>query len=64
MGRLGHEARTAMAVLLKQGHSQSAVSAFSAVRRGSRKLGKYEPFLSFGIARSTWPVRVCQGRSR
>jgi len=35
MGRLGHEARTAMAVLLKQGHSQSAVARLLGVTEGA-----------------------------
>ncbi|MFP4406845.1 IS21 family transposase [Rhodosalinus sp.] len=35
MGRLGHEARTAMAVLLKQGHSQSAVARLLGVTEGT-----------------------------
>jgi hypothetical protein len=57
----------------------TAVSAFSAIglrpiprrdvgeadrRRGSRKAGKYEPFLSFGMASSILPARVSQPRSR
>ena len=35
MGRLGNEARTAMAVLLKQGHSQSAVARLLGVTEGT-----------------------------
>jgi hypothetical protein len=42
----------------------TAVRAFSAVRRGSRNEGRYEPFLSFGIASSTRPARVSQALSR
>jgi hypothetical protein len=42
----------------------TAVSAFSAIRRGSRKPGKYEPFLSFGMRSSAVPARVSQTRSR
>lgn len=34
----------------------TAVSAFSASRRGSRKPGMYEPLRSFGIFRSTVPA--------
>ena len=38
----------------------TAVRAFSAVRRGSRKAGKYEPLRSFGMASSIRPARVSQ----
>ena len=34
----------------------TAVSAFSAMRRGSRKLGKQEPFQNWGMRSSTVPV--------
>jgi hypothetical protein len=36
----------------------------SAVRRGSRKPEKYEPFLSLGMCSSMLPARVSQTRSR
>jgi hypothetical protein len=39
-------------------------SACSERRRGSRKLGKWLPRLSFGIASSSSPARVCHGRDR
>ena len=42
----------------------TATSAFSAVLRGSRTLGKQPPFLRRGIASSIRPARVSQGRSR
>ena len=42
----------------------TAVSAFSASRRGSRRPWKYEPFLSFGMRNSTVPARVSHTRSR
>lgn len=35
MGRLENEARTAMAVLLRQGHSQSAVARLLGVNEGT-----------------------------
>jgi hypothetical protein len=42
----------------------TAVSAFSAIRRGSRKPGKYDPRRSLGMRSSTVPARVSQSRSR
>jgi len=39
-------------------------SACSERRRGSKKLGKYEPRRSFGIASSSSPARVAQARDR
>ena len=42
----------------------TATSAFSAVRRGWRKEGKYDPLRSRGIRSSTVPARVSQSRSR
>jgi hypothetical protein len=42
----------------------TAVSAFSAVRRGSRNEGRYEPLRSLGMARSIRPARVSHARSR
>jgi hypothetical protein len=42
----------------------NAVSAFSAIRRGSRKPGKYDPRRSFGMRSSTVPALVSQTRSR
>ena len=41
-----------------------AVSAFSAVRRGSRKEGKHDPLHSSGMRSSTVPALVSQSRSR
>lgn len=40
----------------------TALSAFSAMRRGSRKPGKYEPFLNFGMRSLTVRARVSQSR--
>ena len=42
----------------------TAVSAFPAVRRGSRTPGTQLPFRSRGMRRSTVPARVSQSRSR
>ncbi len=42
----------------------TATKACSVVRRGSRKPGKYEPFRSFGIFRSSVPSRVSKARWR
>ena len=42
----------------------TSVSAFSDVRRGSRKPGKYEPCRSFGTRRFSAPRRVFSSRSR
>ena len=42
----------------------TAVGAFSAMRRGSGKPGKQEPFPSLGMRSSTVPARVSQSRSR
>ena len=42
----------------------TAVSAFSASRRGSKKPGNYEPLRSFGMRSSIIPARVSQTRSR
>jgi hypothetical protein len=42
----------------------TAARAFSAVRRGSKNAGKYEPRRSLGMRRSTDPTRVSQSRSR
>lgn len=39
-------------------------SAFSLHRRGPRKKGKYEPFRSLGISKSSRPTRVCRVRGR
>ncbi len=42
----------------------TATSAFSDVRRGSRKPGKYDPCRSFGTRRFSVPSRVSSARSR
>ena len=42
----------------------TATSAFSDVRRGSRKPGKYAPVRSFGTRRFNAPIRVFSSRSR
>ena len=42
----------------------TAVRAFSAVRRGSRKAGKYEPLRSLGMASSIRPTRVSRRERR
>ena len=42
----------------------TVTSAFSAVLRGSRKGGKYEPWRSLGMRRLNGPSRVSRLRSR
>ena len=42
----------------------TATRAFSEVRRGSRKPGKYDPCRSFGTRRFNEPSRVFSSRSR
>jgi len=42
----------------------TAVRAFSAIRRGSRKPGKSLPLRSLGMRNSTVPARAWQSRSR
>lgn len=42
----------------------TAVRAFAAMRRGSRKPGNYLPFLNLGTRSSTAPARVSRSRSR
>ena len=42
----------------------TATKAFSSVRRGSRKPGKYDPWRSFGMRRLSEPSRVSSVLSR